>query len=177
MVRRSIQCSPIRETWDLLWQPIFGRMRRLCVFFLYCGFIMTAWMTNRIVVVPLDMSEFSVKALEAAKDLVHDVANIRIVHVLPPLDRPTLHSEHRDEQTRAAMSAFIQEHDFPKMHITILSGDPIKQIVQFAEEVAAGLVVMPSHGRGMLTEMLLGSTTYSVVRRAHCPVLVLKPKK
>jgi len=53
----------------------------------------------------------------------------------------------------------------------------VKQIVQFAGESAAGLIVMPAHGRGMLTEMLLGSTTYSVVRRALCPVLVLKPKK
>jgi nucleotide-binding universal stress UspA family protein len=123
------------------------------------------------------MSEFSLKALETARDLVSDMSNIRIVHVLPTQDRSTLNSEHRDEQTRAAMSAFIQEHGFPKMNITILSGEPIKQIVQFAEEIAAGLVVMPSHGRGMLTEMLLGSTTYSVVRRAHCPVLVLKPKK
>ena len=137
---------------------------------------MTVWMIDRIVVVPLDMSEFSLKALETARDLVSDNTNIRIIHVLPVLDRPTLNSEHRDEQTRAAMSAFLQEHGYPKMNITILSGDPVKQIVHFAEESAAGLIMMPSHGRGMLTEMLLGSTTYSVVRRAHCPVLVLKPK-
>jgi len=138
---------------------------------------MAVWMTDRIVVVPLDMSEFSLKALETAKELVNDVANIRIVHVLPPIDRPTLDSERRDEQTRAAMSAFLQEHAYPKMNITILGGDPVKQIIQFAEECVAGLIVMPSHGRGMLTEMLLGSTTYSVVRRAGCPVLVLKPNK
>ena len=134
-------------------------------------------MTDRIVVVPLDMSEFSLNALATARDLVSDVANIRVVHVLPPINRPTLDSEQRDEQTRAGMSAFLQEYGYPKMNITILEGDPVKQIVQFAEECAAALIVIPSHGRGMLTEMLLGSTTYSVVRRASCPVLVLKPKK
>ena len=134
-------------------------------------------MTDRIVVVPLDLSEFSLNALETAKDLVNDIVNIRIVHVLPPIDRPTLDSDQRDEQTRAVMSAFLQDSGYPKMNINIRSGDPVKQIVQFAEEITAGLIVMPSHGRGMLTEMLLGSTTYSVVRRAHCPVLVLKPKK
>ena len=134
-------------------------------------------MTDRIVVVPLDMSEFSLKALATAKDLASDVANVRIVHVLPPIDRSILDPERRNEQTRAAMSAFIQEHSFPRMNISIQEGEPVKQIVQFAEECAAGLIVMPSHGRGMLTEMLLGSTTYSVVRRAHCPVLVLKPTK
>ena len=138
---------------------------------------MAVWMTDRIIVVPLDMSEFSLNALATARDLVSDVANIRVVHVLPLIDRPTLDAEQRDEQTRAVMSAFLQEYGYPKMNITILAGDPVKQIVQFAEECAAGLIVMPSHGRGMLTEMLLGSTTYSVVRRANCPVLVLKPKK
>ena len=138
---------------------------------------MVAWMIDRIVVVPLDMSEFSLKALETAKNLANDIDSIRIVHVLPEVDRHVLDSEQRNEQTRAAMSAFLQEHGYPKMNITILEGDPVKQIVQFSEECAAGLVVMPSHGRGMLTEMLLGSTTYSVVRRAHCPVLVLKSKK
>jgi len=138
---------------------------------------MATWMTDRIVVVPLDMSEFSLKALETAKDMVSDVANIRIIQVLPPIDRPILGFEHRNEQTRAALSAFLQERDYPKMNITILEGDPVKQIVQFAEDNAAGLIVIPSHGRGMITEMLLGSTAYSVVRRAHCPVLVLKPKK
>ena len=138
---------------------------------------MTVWMTDRIVVVPLDMSEFSLNALETARELVSDIANIRIVHVLPPVDLPVLGYEFRDEQTRAAMSAFIQEYGYPKMNITILSGDPVKQIIQFVEDSKAGLIVIPSHGRGMLTEMLIGSTTYSIVRRATCPVLVLKPKK
>ena len=134
-------------------------------------------MTDRIVVVPLDMSEFSLKALETARDLASDIANVRIVHVLPPIDRPVLEHEHRDAQTRAAMSAFIQEHGHPRMDISIRTGDPVKQIIQFAEDCDAGLIVIPSHGRGMLTEMLLGSTTYSVVRRANCPIMVLKPKK
>ena len=138
---------------------------------------MAVWMNDRIVVVPLDMSVFSIKALEASRDLVSDVSNIRIVHVLPTIDSPTLSGIHRNDQTRAALSAFIQEHGYPKMDITIREGDPVKQIIQFAEECDAGLIVIPSHGRGMLTEMLLGSTTYSVVRRATCPVLVLKPKK
>ena len=138
---------------------------------------MAVWMTDRIVVVPLDMSEFSLKALETARNLASNLSGIRIVHVLPAGDRSTLNYEHRNDQTRAAMSAFIQEHGYPKMDISIREGEPVKQIVQFAEDCDAGLIVMPSHGRGMLTEMLLGSTTYSVVRRAHCPVLVLKPKK
>lgn len=129
------------------------------------------------IVVPLDMSEFSINALATAREMASDTALIRIVHVLPPINRPVLEHEYRDEQTRAAMSAFIQEHGYPRMDISIRTGEPVKQIVQFAEECNAGLIVMPAHGRGVFSEMLLGSTTYSVVRRALCPVLVLKPKK
>ena len=134
-------------------------------------------MTDRMIVVPLDMSEFSINALATAREMASDTALIRIVHVLPPINRPVLEHEYRDEQTRAAMSAFIQEHGYPRMDISIRTGEPVKQIVQFAEECNAGLIVMPAHGRGVFSEMLLGSTTYSVVRRALCPVLVLKPKK
>ena len=137
---------------------------------------MTAWMTDQIVVVPLDMSEFSLNALAVARDLVDNITDIRIVHVLPPMERYNV-PEYRDEQIRAVMSAFIQNRGFPKMDITIRTGEPVKQIVQFADECDAGLIVIPSHSRGMLTEMLLGSTTYSVVRQARRPVLVLKPKK
>ena len=143
---------------------------------IYCILAMATWMTDRLVVVPLDMSEFSLNALATARDLVSDIANIRILHVLPPLERYDL-SEHRSDQTRAAMSVFVQERGFPKMNISIRTGDPVKQIVQFADECTAGLIVIPSHGRGMITEMLLGSTTYSVVRQSRCPVLVLKPKR
>ena len=134
-------------------------------------------MTDRIVVVPLDMSEFSLNALEMAVGFVNDIANIRIVHVLPPIDRAILGFEYREEQTRAAMSAFIQEYGYQKMDITILAGDPVKRILQFADDCNADMIVLPSHGRGMLTEMLLGSTTYNIVRRSTRPVLVLKPKK
>ncbi|GHT16462.1 universal stress protein [Planctomycetales bacterium] len=136
--------------------------------------IMT-WITNRLVVVPLDMSEFSMKALEAAREMVETTSNIRILHVLPSLDGPEIID--REQQTRAAMSAFLQEHGYEKLDITVKVGDPVKQITEFAENIDAGLIVIPSHGRGVLTEMLLGSTTYSVVRRAKCPVLVLKEKR
>ncbi|MDR3181908.1 MAG: universal stress protein [Planctomycetaceae bacterium] len=130
---------------------------------------------DRVIVVPLDMSEFSLSAFETAASLASDYANIRVLHILPELERPG--SEHRIEQCVSALSAFLQQRGYNKPDITVRTGEPIKQILQFADDVDAGLIVMPSHGRGMLTEMLLGSTTYSVVRKATCPILVLKPTK
>lgn len=47
-------------------------------------------------------------------------------------------------------------------------------IVQLAEEIGAGLIVMGSRGLGGVRRALLGSVSDSVVRHAHCPVLVVR---
>jgi nucleotide-binding universal stress UspA family protein len=48
-------------------------------------------------------------------------------------------------------------------------------IVQFAESRKAGLIVVGSKGATGLRRMALGSVAESVVRHAHCPVLVARP--
>jgi nucleotide-binding universal stress UspA family protein len=52
-----------------------------------------------------------------------------------------------------------------------------QQILLMAEEIGARLIVMGSRGRGGLREALMGSVSDSVVRRAHCPVLVARHEK
>jgi len=61
--------------------------------------------------------------------------------------------------------------------IKVLFGDPGHQITDYADQVAAKLIIMPSHGRSGILRVLLGSVTDRVVRLAHCPVLVLRPEK
>jgi nucleotide-binding universal stress UspA family protein len=53
-------------------------------------------------------------------------------------------------------------------------GDPAAEIVAVAEELGAGLLVMGSRGRGGIRRALMGSVSDSVVRHAHCPVLVIR---
>jgi nucleotide-binding universal stress UspA family protein len=48
-------------------------------------------------------------------------------------------------------------------------------IVHLAEEIDAGLIVIGSRGFGGLKRALLGNVADSVVRHAHCPVLVVRP--
>ncbi len=50
-------------------------------------------------------------------------------------------------------------------------------IVHLAEEIDADLIVMGSRGFGGLKRALLGNVADSVVRHAHCPVLVVRPSQ
>jgi nucleotide-binding universal stress UspA family protein len=56
-------------------------------------------------------------------------------------------------------------------------GYPDAEIVELAEDLRAGLIVIGSRGLGPLRRALMGSVSDSVVRHAHCPVLVVRHEK
>jgi nucleotide-binding universal stress UspA family protein len=53
-------------------------------------------------------------------------------------------------------------------------GKPDAEIVGLADELGAGLIVLGSRGLGSLRRVLMGSVSDSVVRHAHCPVLIVR---
>jgi nucleotide-binding universal stress UspA family protein len=63
----------------------------------------------------------------------------------------------------------------PKSHL--LMGRPDAAIVWLAEEIGAGLVVVGSRGLGAMRRALIGSVSDSVVRHAHCPVMVVRSEQ
>jgi nucleotide-binding universal stress UspA family protein len=56
-------------------------------------------------------------------------------------------------------------------------GEVALEIVALAEELGAGLIVMGCRGLGGVRRALMGSVSDSVVRHAHCPVLVVRQEK
>jgi len=56
-------------------------------------------------------------------------------------------------------------------------GFPDAEIVGLAGNLGARLIVIGSRGRGPLKRALMGSVSDSVVRHAHCPVMVVRPEK
>jgi nucleotide-binding universal stress UspA family protein len=60
-----------------------------------------------------------------------------------------------------------------KAHLR-MGGRPDNEIVSLAEEIGAGLIVMGSRGLGGIRRALMGSVSDSVVRHAHCPVMVVR---
>lgn len=57
----------------------------------------------------------------------------------------------------------------------ISSGIPFNEILTYAEKNEVDLIVMGTHGRTGLGHLLIGSVAENVVRRAHCPVLTVRP--
>ena len=49
-----------------------------------------------------------------------------------------------------------------------------EEIVELADEIRAGLIVMGSRGHGRLRRALMGSVSDAVVRHAHCPVTIVR---
>ena len=58
------------------------------------------------------------------------------------------------------------------VHVAV--GHQDSEILRIAEEIGADLVVVGSRGFGLLRRALMGSVSESVVRHAHCPVLVVR---
>jgi nucleotide-binding universal stress UspA family protein len=56
----------------------------------------------------------------------------------------------------------------------LMMGEVAREIVHLAEDLRAGLIVMGSRGRGGIRRALIGSVSDSVVRHAHCPVMVTR---
>ena len=70
------------------------------------------------------------------------------------------------EQLEAAGVTVTQVH--------LSMGQAAPEIIVIAEEIDAGLIVMGSRGQGGIRRALLGSVSESVIKHAHCPVLVVR---
>jgi nucleotide-binding universal stress UspA family protein len=57
----------------------------------------------------------------------------------------------------------------------LTQGRPSLEIVRVAREQAVDLIVLGTHGKGVLDQALFGSTSERVVRTAPCPVLTTRP--
>jgi nucleotide-binding universal stress UspA family protein len=53
--------------------------------------------------------------------------------------------------------------------------EPAEEIVEYAKEIHAGLIILGTHGRTGVSRFIMGSVAEHVVRTAPCPVLVVRP--
>ncbi len=61
--------------------------------------------------------------------------------------------------------------------VIVEKGNPVEVILKVAKEKKCDLIVMGTHGRGTLADVVMGSTARRVIRRSPTPVLVVRLPK
>jgi nucleotide-binding universal stress UspA family protein len=136
-----------------------------------------------------DFSEHSLSALPYAKSFAQEYkAELHCLYVVDEAYRywmgmsgeglpmgPT--AEEMLQIAEQQMQEFADKHladcAVPPVRRVVL-GRPFIEIIHYAREIQADLIVMATHGRSGFKHVLLGGTTEKVVRKAPCPVLTIR---
>jgi nucleotide-binding universal stress UspA family protein len=124
------------------------------------------------ILVATDRSREAKLAATTAADLAKSTnSELHVVHVGFEQKRDEAQKELDEEvdMIRESGAQDIQAH--------LEFGMPDTAIVALAEELGAGVIAMGSRGLGGVRRALLGSISDSVVRHAHCPVLVVRQEE
>lgn len=140
-----------------------------------------SWQPEGPLVVPVDFSGESKRAIETALQIAASPAQLHLIHVLFPLDNVSpgvvwggITDEKREEAIREEFNKLLQEKNISGVNVVIRFGNPGLEIAEFAEEIGAELIVIPSHGYHGVKRWILGSVAERVIRHAKCSVLVLR---
>ena len=142
------------------------------------------------ILVPVDFSPASQRALAAARDLATAFgATIHLLHVFEtPLamgafmdmytPAPDDYVESFATQARAQLAALLSEKEKTGSPVVVAArmGMPADEILQYAREHGAiDLIVLGTSGRGRVARLMMGSVADRIVRSAPCPVLTVHP--
>lgn len=149
------------------------------------------------ILVPLDGSEHSLKALEEAGQIAEKFSGkITLIHVysvqpimisepsaVSSLNMPILTGAEVSMMIEAAKKYGNRILDDGKQRIKgakvqvekmLVEGHAVQEIARVANEGSFDLIVIGARGVSHMREMLLGSVTDGVIHHAHCPVMVIK---
>ena len=137
------------------------------------------------ILVPVDFSEWSIRAVEWAADIAHKWGGeLILIHVVERLTYPG------DLISPLAGKAFASDHQKALVHkihdLAADSGVPSRafvrlgrawvEICKLARDERVDLIVMCKHGTPGMIQAFLGSVAEKVVRHAPCAVLAIKPR-
>jgi nucleotide-binding universal stress UspA family protein len=126
------------------------------------------------ILVPIDGSECSERALAFAVDFAHRFdASVNVVHVTDHRTEATEELLQRAEQTLAKEgipSAPEVVFEMKKFRGSDVVGE---RILDIAEEEEYDHVVMGHHGTGAIGKMILGSAAETVVQGTDVPVTII----
>ena len=138
------------------------------------------------ILIAVDGSPSSTEALEFALDLAgEEEAEAIVVHVISAFGSvmaggyavpPAALTHEITEDDRAPLDAAVDLAAAKDLAITteLRRGSTVTEIVAFADEMDADLIVIGSRGHGALTTALLGSISLGVLRHTTRPVLIVR---
>jgi nucleotide-binding universal stress UspA family protein len=147
-----------------------------------------ASVTPRRILVPVDFSDSSARALGHAAGLAAESGrSLIVVHVVPAdygwlgIGRDELRDLDRSLQRQAAdrLRTFADEnvgHKVPA-DLEVRVGQPAEEIVMAARESKCDSIVISTRGLTGLDRYLIGSVADRVARLAPCPVVLVRPGK
>jgi len=129
------------------------------------------------VLVPTDFSRPASDVVASLKKL-EGLKKVTLLHVVS-------HGETKEEIDKSVTNASglltALQQDLAAAGISTIPrvrlGDPTEMILSVAEDDDVSLIAMHAHGTDWLRTLILGSTTFTVTRRAKKPVLVLRTGK
>ncbi len=138
------------------------------------------------VLLPVDGSEFSDRALDYVLEMAQGEAplEVHLLSVQLPIDSgharmfvsdDDVSAYHRDEGL-AVLRPYQERLEAAGItyHWHVLVGHVAQSIARFAKEQKFDKVVMGTHGRAGMTQLLLGSVAQNVIRRLKIPVALVK---
>jgi universal stress protein A len=135
---------------------------------------------------PTDFSAIAEKAVEYAVflDSSHN-AELQLLHVVDHLHgfdnylilsmTPDEISKRMEKRANEDLNEIVNHiKETVKIQKAVRHGKTSVQIVEMAKEMKADLVVMGTHGRTGVSNVIIGSVAEAVIRHARCPVLVVR---
>ena len=126
---------------------------------------------------PTDGSKTANAALDFAIDIAkQEKGRIMVVFVA---DTTTDAYKAKKALIKAAGKKILEETEKKlekkriKVQTKLLEGNPKKEIVKAAKKLKADMIIMGTHGIGVLERTILGSVADAVVRSCHCPVVLV----
>lgn len=143
------------------------------------------------ILVPLDGSEYSLKALEYAYLMAKGFnAKLTALYVIPSSIRYNGLLNKENAEINSSFKQIIQvsyieaqkwlkditqKRDIEILTEVIIAEESIvSEIIEFAEREKIDLIIMGTRGRTGFKKILLGSVASGVVTYSHCPVLVIR---
>lgn len=126
------------------------------------------------ILVPTDFSSCAQSAFETAVFWSQRIqAKIHLLHSVP-LSIRTEWLLGEIEQTESALGSWRKQFPLADIETKYLVGNVIDSVTDYINTKGIDLIIMGSHGAGGKNEYFIGSNAQKVVRKVHCPVLVIK---